>query len=176
MSEIPSALDILTSLTGFQKNPNGTPAAQDQPPLMGTIDPAYTGVGNPKVTFDGETTTGARTYPWIGTPPLPSSRVVMLPVGRSYVILGGLGAPYARIDSGFGSIPGVAAGGNSGVIAIAFKANAFTTAPSIVAMPNNGRLTPGYSSLGTTGCNVTFSNWSPAAAGAASFAWIATQT
>ena len=45
-----------------------------------------------RVTFDGEASLSSRAYPWLGTKPPASARVLLLPVGRGYVILGALSA------------------------------------------------------------------------------------
>lgn len=55
---------------------------------MGTIDPAYTS-GLPRVQFDGEDEVSGKTYPHLASyTPSAGDRVVLLPVGHSYVILG----------------------------------------------------------------------------------------
>lgn len=61
-----------------------------QTPLLGTVDPAYTS-GNPKITFDGETTLSGKTYLYAGYTPKAGDRVVLLPVGNSYLIIGAVG-------------------------------------------------------------------------------------
>jgi len=53
-----------------------------------TIDPDYVGTGPARVTFDGETALSQKSYHFINTPPRASTRVVLLPVGSTYVILG----------------------------------------------------------------------------------------
>lgn len=53
-----------------------------------TIDPGYTGSGPARVTFDGETTLSQKTYEFVGTPPNPATRVVMMPIGPTYFIAG----------------------------------------------------------------------------------------
>jgi hypothetical protein len=53
-----------------------------------TIDPDYVGNGPARVTFDGETTLSQKSYHFINTPPRASTRVAMLPIGSTYVILG----------------------------------------------------------------------------------------
>ena len=55
---------------------------------LATIDPDYAS-GVPRVTFDGDSTLSAGGFPFIESyDPSPEDRVVMLPVGNSYVILG----------------------------------------------------------------------------------------
>jgi hypothetical protein len=64
---------------------------------IATIDPAYTS-GNPRVTFDGETTLSEREYVCVGTyGPAAGDRVLMAPVGTTYVILGDLAAAASAL-------------------------------------------------------------------------------
>jgi hypothetical protein len=58
---------------------------------LATVDPAFTGTGNPKVTFDGETTMSQKAYPYVGNVPGGGDRVVMEPIGDTWYILGALG-------------------------------------------------------------------------------------
>ena len=62
---------------------------------MATIDPAYGGVGDPRVTFDGETVMSVKTYPYIGNTPTPGDRVTMSSIGSGWVITGSLTTPGA---------------------------------------------------------------------------------
>lgn len=62
--------------------------AADRPPRIGVIDPAYA-TGNPRVRFEGETAVSGKEYAFVGTyAPAANDRVIMLPVGTTYVILG----------------------------------------------------------------------------------------
>jgi hypothetical protein len=57
---------------------------------IAVIDPAYAS-GNPKVTFEGESTLSVKQYPYLDSyTPQATNRVVMAPVGTTYVILGAL--------------------------------------------------------------------------------------
>lgn len=78
--------DFADPATGAEPIPS-----QDRPPRLATVDPAYSGSGAAKVTFDGEALLTAKSYPTL-TRLRASDRVVMLPIGRSYVILGAVGA------------------------------------------------------------------------------------
>lgn len=53
-----------------------------------TVDPSYTGTGPAKVLFDGETVLTQKAYHFLDTPPRANTRVVMLPIGQTYVIAG----------------------------------------------------------------------------------------
>ena len=64
-------------------------AGQERAIALGTADGAYAGATTAKVTFDGEISLSAKAYRMIGTV-TASSRVVMLRVGPSWVILGAL--------------------------------------------------------------------------------------
>lgn len=59
-------------------------------PKLGTVDPAYT-TGDPKITFDGESSLSGKTYPYAGYTPQAGDRVVLLPVGNSWLIIGAIG-------------------------------------------------------------------------------------
>lgn len=87
------ASDLISAIQGM--------ARADLPPdvKLATVDPAYT-VGTvadptlPKVTFDGETTMSTKQYPIVsGYVPTASDRVVLVPVGRTYVIIGTVSHP-----------------------------------------------------------------------------------
>lgn len=83
---------LLNNVTGYGNAPRGPkPPAQDRPPKMGTVDPAYIGSGPAKVTFDGETSMSSKAYVVVGIAPAASDRVVLFPVGKTYIIVGTLG-------------------------------------------------------------------------------------
>lgn len=58
---------------------------------FGTVDPAYDGFDYPKVKFDGEVNTSQKRYKYLNIKPRAGERVVLEPVGGSYVITGPLG-------------------------------------------------------------------------------------
>jgi hypothetical protein len=58
-----------------------------------TIDPAYSGVGNPRIMFDGELVLSQKTYQFIGARPIAGDRVVMEPMADTWVITGSLTTP-----------------------------------------------------------------------------------
>ena len=64
-------------------------SGQERNVALATADPAYVGATTTKVKFDGETVLSTKAYRRIGTI-TASSRVVMLRVGPSWVILGAL--------------------------------------------------------------------------------------
>ena len=54
-----------------------------------TLDASYSGSGPARVTFDGETTLSTKSYHWVGnSPPRAGTRVFVLPVSTTYVIVG----------------------------------------------------------------------------------------
>lgn len=59
--------------------------------VLATVDPAYTGVGNPRVTFDFSTTMSTATYSYIGITPGAGNRVTMQSVSDQWVISGVVG-------------------------------------------------------------------------------------
>ena len=92
MSANDDARALLAAVGDFQDDPMGYRPAADRAPLLAAVDPAYTGTGYPKVTIDGESALTTKTYPFLGSAPRPSSRVLMVPIGRGYLILsGGIG-------------------------------------------------------------------------------------
>ncbi len=82
------ALDFLAALRG-PTGPGATPssAAATLGPRLATVDAAYSGSGSVPVIFDGESVAGVRLYVALA-PVLAGQRVVLLPVGHTYVILG----------------------------------------------------------------------------------------
>lgn len=87
-------LDFLQSIAGFTQSQTAQQSA-NRPFKLGTIDPAYVASSFPgtlpKVTFDGESTLSGKLYPVMAPyKPQPSDRVVLAPVGNTYVILGPL--------------------------------------------------------------------------------------
>lgn len=131
MSSIPSARDLLESMRGYVKDPEQPPASADRSVKLGTIDAAYTGVGSPKVLFDGETVMGARGYVTLGYVSA-NDRVVLLPTGHTYVILGaiggGVGVPYRQAN---GRVTKVITAGSPDTQAVVFPVGMFTLAPAI---------------------------------------------
>lgn len=94
MTSIPSAHDFLESVAGYSRDiVKGSQGSAAMPVRLAVIDPAYV-AGSfpgtlPKVTFEGEDTLSTKRYPVVsGYSPIPSDRVVMLPVGSTYMILG----------------------------------------------------------------------------------------
>jgi hypothetical protein len=66
----------------------GANSSSDMPNRLAVIDPAYIGVGFPHVTFEGESTLSGKPFAIAGTyVARASDRVVMIPVGTTYLIL-----------------------------------------------------------------------------------------
>lgn len=85
-----SAKNVLDAMAGYasQQYSNGS---ADKQVKLAIVDPAYGGAPDlPKVTFEGESDLTERTYAYL-EPVNPTDRVVLLPVGGTYVILGSLG-------------------------------------------------------------------------------------
>lgn len=94
------ARSFLESVAGYTEQPGGEVGSEDRPVKLGTIDALYT-TGNPKVLFDGESLMGVRTYPWVGRQPRPLERVMLVPQGHTYVIVGTIGTtPGADLPPG----------------------------------------------------------------------------
>lgn len=83
------AAEILQSMSGYVRS-----QVPDTTVKFGVIDPSYTVLNYiagtlPKVTFDGESTMSGKLYPVIGDYiPYPSERVMLIPCGRTYAIVG----------------------------------------------------------------------------------------
>lgn len=90
---------LLDAVVDDAEQPNTPPSSADRPIKLAIVDPAYSGVGLPKVTFEGETTMTVKGYPYLEATPVAGSRVALAPIGRGYVILGasGLTGPYAAL-------------------------------------------------------------------------------
>jgi hypothetical protein len=82
------ARSFLESVAGFTRDSTADQSA-NAPVKIGTIDVAYAGTGLPKVKFDGESTTSVKAYPFLNSyKPVATDRVVLMPVGNTYVIVG----------------------------------------------------------------------------------------
>lgn len=90
MSGEDMALDFLEALRGDGRGSTPPSEAAKRGPRLATISAGYSGTGDPTVVFDGESSAGLRTYVAL-QPVAASQRVVMLPVGHTFVILGALG-------------------------------------------------------------------------------------
>lgn len=137
---------FLDAVRGYNAQPAGsrTPP-QDRPPKMGTIDPAYTGLGPAKVKFDGESAVSAKAYVCVNCQVAPSDRVVLIPAGKTLVIIGTIGgsgggivptwAPVITTNAGTytlgagGSVTGIAV--KNGRVVKATFAIVFGTTPMI---------------------------------------------
>jgi hypothetical protein len=85
-------MNILTSIAGVTKGQNGS---ADLPIKIAKIDPAYVASSYPgvlpKVTFEGETTLSGKFYTVMDPySPKPNDRVVMVPIGTTYTIIGSI--------------------------------------------------------------------------------------
>lgn len=112
-------LTFLQSVAGFTRAQ--TDGSADRPWKIGTIDPAYVKSSFPgtlpKVTFDGESTLSGKTYVVMsGYRPAPSDRVVLAPVGTTYMIVGCLDTDASAYFGGTLDVAGNATvGGTLGV-------------------------------------------------------------
>ena len=95
------ARSFLESVAGFTGQSDRVTPSQDKPVKLGTIDPSYSGAGSPQVLFDGESLMGVSGYPYSGTQPVAGDRVVLLPQGRSYVIIG----PVGKVETKGSNLP-----------------------------------------------------------------------
>lgn len=80
------AIDFLTSIAGYTRH--ATDSSADRPLRLAVVDPAYVS-GAAKVTFEGESTLSVKAYYATAAVFLrPSARVVLVPVGTTYLIAG----------------------------------------------------------------------------------------
>lgn len=80
--------EFLDTVTGYVAPARG---AAGRAPRLATVDAGYTS-GRPRVTFDGDTGLSAQGFEYL-RPYVPQAghRVLMLPVGNTYVIGGSIG-------------------------------------------------------------------------------------
>lgn len=87
--------EFLETVAGYTRQ--STDGSADRPCRIAVIDPAYSS-GNPKVTFEGESTMSTKGYPFLSSyTPVATDRVVLVPIGTTYLIVG-------KIDNGVNSI------------------------------------------------------------------------
>ena len=92
-------LAFLSSIASFTQATK-SPSSADKPVQLAVVDPDYVS-GWPKVIFEGESTLSGKLYPHLDSYcPSPSDRVVMVPVGTTWIIVG------AVTTSGSGVPPG----------------------------------------------------------------------
>jgi hypothetical protein len=97
----PDGLTFLETIAGYAQHiaRNENPSA-NAPIRLAVIDPSYVATSYPgtlpKVTFEGEETVDDKRYVVVARDymPGPGDRVVMLPVGHTYVILGCITPSY----------------------------------------------------------------------------------
>jgi hypothetical protein len=106
---VPTTLSFMESVARYsQYIAKGESPSANAAIRLAVVDPAYTSISYPttlpKVTFEGESTLSDKRYLVVGNYlPRPSDRVVMLPVGHTYVILGAVtlsASPWHEIGAG----------------------------------------------------------------------------
>lgn len=104
------ALNLLRDITSFV-TATKQPSSSDRPVRLAVVDSGYAG-GWPKVTFEGEATLSGKQYAHVDSyAPAAGDRVVMVPVGTTYLIVGcvstsGAGQPAGSIQEFAGaSVP-----------------------------------------------------------------------
>lgn len=103
MSGNDSARSFLDSLVNYTADAQGGDAGKGQQVKLGVVDPAYTG-GAARVKFDGESIMGTRTYVALQSV-AANDRVVLLPVGRTYAILGSVAGEVAPAWADLTGVP-----------------------------------------------------------------------
>jgi hypothetical protein len=98
---------FLRTVAGYTKQASPGDSA-GRPDRLATIDPAYSGAGAPKVTFDGESTLSSKLYAYADSyRPAAGDRVLLVPIGTTYMIVG-------KVASGETKTPGGVLGYASG--------------------------------------------------------------
>jgi hypothetical protein len=122
---VTSPESFLKTIAGYTRAE--TDGSADKACRIAAIDPAYT-TGNPKVTFEGESTLSGKGYPFLSSyTPVAGDRVVLLPVGTTYMIIG-------KIDNGVRSIATLLNAAPKGLIARS-RSSAAVTAANTLATP-----------------------------------------
>jgi hypothetical protein len=89
------APDSFLKTLGAYLEAQGADQSANQPALLGTIDSAYAGIGLPRVKFDGESVTSDKVFAITGSyNPVANDRVVLIPVGTTYMILNKIVTSY----------------------------------------------------------------------------------
>lgn len=114
-------LDFLDSVSGYVRGESRSSA--DKPMRLAVVDPAYDPEADwpdaptaCRVTFEGETVLSVKAYPLLaGVYPLPGQRVMLAPVGNTYVVVGAIGTQVAQgfWQSADGADSGTEFGGGS---------------------------------------------------------------
>lgn len=118
------AMTFLETVAGVTRTM--TDGSADKPIKIGTVDPAYVTSSYPgtmpKVTFDGETVLSGKRYTVItpGYRPTAGDRVLLAPVGTTYVIIGSVTAAAAAYIGGALTVAGTLAvtGGVTGGLSV----------------------------------------------------------
>jgi hypothetical protein len=83
-----NGLDLLQIIARYVRAEVARTATTARPNRLATVDPGHTS-GQPRVTFDGEDSMSQKAYPYLASyTPAAGDRVLMVPAGTSYVILG----------------------------------------------------------------------------------------
>lgn len=94
-----STLNLLRDITAFVKATK-EPSSADRPVRLAVVDATYM-TGWPKVTFEGESTLSGKQYPHVDSySPAPGDRVVLVPVGTTYLIVGAVSSTGAGLPAG----------------------------------------------------------------------------
>lgn len=94
-----STVGLLQDLAAFV-TATKDPSSADRPVRLATVDSAYAS-GWPKVTFDGESTLSQKAYPHLDCyVPARGDRVVLVPVGTTYLIIGAVSSTGAGLPAG----------------------------------------------------------------------------
>ena len=91
--------ELLAAVAGYNAATKD-PSSADRPIRLAVVDPSYSS-GWPKITFEGESTLSGKTYPHLDSySPSPSDRVVLVPVGTTWLIVGAVSETAAGVPPG----------------------------------------------------------------------------
>ena len=87
-----STPEFLASIARFVEATRA-PSSAARPVRLAVVSASYAS-GYPTVTFEGESTESTKGYPYLSSyTPAASDRVVMVPVGSTYLIIGAVASP-----------------------------------------------------------------------------------
>lgn len=174
---------MLESITGYGERTLQQPDAADRGAKFGTIDASFDGTtAGARIIFDGEPTAGLRSYPWVGDMPVAGQRVMLMPAGRSYVIVGALGQALAyprpfRMAAGRVAAPSLANGSSADTTITWGAGPGFTVPPLVILTGETTRAVWQVTTDSTTltGCVARQQNYSGGNSSPSWLRWVAVQ-
>lgn len=99
MPPLGNTTGLLRDITAFVAATK-EPSSADKPVRLAVVNPSHTS-GWPRVTFEGESTLSGKSYPHVDSySPAAGDRVVLVPVGSTYLIVGAISTTGAGVPAG----------------------------------------------------------------------------